>query len=71
MEISLNMRFAITVQSRLSRGPGTGISIVDMCLARASSLRVFDFPFHHDLSRAMEIFNWLFLPTDRGSQVCK
>ena len=65
------------------KGPGTGRSIVDMCLAcarsrvfqvhvacfsrHACSLRVSDFPFQHDLSRAMEIFHWLFLPTDRGS----
>ena len=61
------MHFAITVQSRLSGGPGTGGSIVDMCLARASNLQVSDFPFHHDLSRAMEIFHWLFLPMDHGS----
>ena len=67
MEILLNMGFAITVQSRLSGGPGMGGSIVDMCLARASSLRVSDFLFRHDLIRAMEIFHLLFLPTDRES----
>ena len=67
MEILLNIRFAISRFSHAYKGgPGMGGSIVDMCLTRASNLRVSDFPFHHDLSQAMEIFHWLFLPTVVG-----
>ena len=93
VEILLNMHFAITVQSRLSRGR-VRVNLLLICVLQvnvlenvlvnnpmtdrlfwfhvacfsrcASSLRVSDFPFYNDFSRAMEIFHWLFLPMSRG-----